>query len=127
MIDTQPRGALWRRWAAAAFVAAMMGILVLALLPGGGGTDWFPQADKLRHASAFIALWALGSRVPRLTPWRLVAVLLVFGAGIEVAQSFTTWREASVLDWVADAAGVAVGALLLRFPQDASHMNTAGN
>ncbi|OYT89688.1 MAG: VanZ family protein [Burkholderiales bacterium PBB6] len=127
MIDTPTRGALWRRWAVAVFAAAMGCILVIALLPGGGGPDWFPQADKLRHASAFIALWALGSRVPRLTPWRLVAVLLAFGAGIEVAQSFTTWREASVLDWVADAAGVAVGALLLRFPQDASHMNTAGN
>lgn len=105
----------------------MAGILVIALLPGGGGQDWFLHADKLRHAVAFVALWALGVQVPQLTPLRLAAVLLAFGAGIEVAQSMTSWREASVLDWVADAVGVAVGAWLLRFPQDASHMNTAGN
>ncbi len=126
-MDTATRGALWRRWSVAVFAAALGCILVLALLPGGGGQDWFPQADKLRHALAFIALWALGSRVPQLTTWRLAAVLLVFGAGIEVAQSLTTWREASVLDWVADAFGIAVGAWLLRFPQEASHMNTAGS
>lgn len=103
------RQAVWR----GLFVAAVVGVLVLALVPSGGGEDWFPQADKLRHALAFITLWALGRRAGLRPGWALALGLLGFGVGIEVAQSFTPDREASSLDVLADVAGIALGRWLL--------------
>lgn len=103
------RQALWR----GLFVAAVAGILVLALMPSGGGEDWFPQADKLRHALAFITLWALGRRAGLRPGWALALGLLGFGVGIEIAQSFTPDRVASAADVLADLAGIALGRWLL--------------
>lgn len=103
------RQVLWR----GLFAAAVAGILVLALLPAGGGEDWFPQADKLRHAFAFVTLWALGRRAGLRPGWALALGLLGFGIGIEMAQSFTPDREASSADVLADVAGIALGRWLL--------------
>lgn len=103
---------LWR----AAFVVALAGILVIALWPSGQGPDWFPQADKVRHALAFIALWAIGRRACLKPGWALAFGLIAFGIGIEIAQSFTPDREASVADVLADALGVAAGRWLLGSP-----------
>lgn len=101
--------ALWR----GLFAAAVVGILVIALLPSGGGEDWFPQADKLRHAFAFLTLWALGRRAGFHPGWALALGLLGFGVGIEIAQSFTPDREASTADVLADLTGIALGRWLL--------------
>lgn len=103
------RQAIWR----GLFVAAVVGILVLALMPSSGGADWFPQADKMRHALAFITLWALGRRAGLRPGWALALGLLGFGVGIEIAQSFTPDREASSLDVLADVAGIGLGRWLL--------------
>ena len=103
---------LWRL----AFAAALIGILVLALWPSGQGADWFPQADKLRHALAFIALWAIGRRAGLRPSWALALGLVAFGIGIEVAQSFTPDREPSAADVLADALGIAAGRWLLGSP-----------
>lgn len=103
-----------RTWWRAAFGCAVAGILVMALLPAGNGADWFPHADKLRHAAAFIALWAIGKRASFQPPWALALALLAFGIGIEFAQAFTPTRESSVGDVFADVLGIAVGRLLLR-------------
>ncbi|MFO1337534.1 MAG: VanZ family protein [Burkholderiaceae bacterium] len=103
------RQAIWR----GLFVAAVVGILVLALMPSSGGADWFPQADKMRHALAFITLWALGQRAGLRPGWALALGLLGFGVGIEIAQSFTPDREASSLDVLADVAGIGLGRWLL--------------
>lgn len=101
---------LWR----GVFAAALAGILVLALRPSHG-VPLFAHVDKLQHAAAFIALWALGWRAGLRQPvWLLAAGLLVFGVAIEVAQSFTPDRQPSLGDVVADAAGIALGWWLLR-------------
>lgn len=101
-------------WWRAAFVGAVAGILVLALLPGGHGPDWFPHADKLRHAAAFVALWAIGRQARFRPAWVLPLVLLAFGIGIELAQALTPTRDPSLGDVLADALGIAAGRLLLR-------------
>lgn len=103
-----------RVWWRVAFGGAIAGILVLALMPGGNGPDWFPHADKLRHAAAFIALWAIGKRARFQPPWVLAIALLAFGIGIEFAQALTPTRESSIGDVFADALGIAAGRLLLR-------------
>lgn len=86
----------------------MVGALYFALAPARSGEDWFPHADKLRHAATFAFLWLLGARA-RIAPLRLACLLMAFGVGIEIAQSFTPDHEASALDVLADAVGVALG------------------
>ncbi len=101
---------LWR----AALVLALAGILWLALRPQPGGADWFEHADKLRHAGAFLVLWALSRRSSGAASGLLMAGLLAYGVLIEVLQGFTPNREPSAADVLADAVGIAVGAFVDR-------------
>lgn len=101
----EARAGLWR----AAFVVCVAAILLLALMPGGGGGDWFPHADKLRHAVAFVTLWAIGRRARLQPTWVLALGLLAFGIGIELLQALTPHRESSLADVLADAVGIAAG------------------
>ncbi len=96
-----------RRWRAL-FVAALVVTLVLALRPVAPHEPWLPHLDKLRHLAAFAVLWTLGAW-GALRAWPLAVGLLAFGGAIELLQGLTATREASWGDWVADAAGLAVG------------------
>lgn len=103
-----------RRGAAALFIALAVGILVLALQPQGSSPPLLLHIDKLAHAGAFAALALVGARTG-LRPWPLALLLLAYGVAIEVAQGvFTTTRDASAADVLADAAGIALGWWLLR-------------
>lgn len=99
----------WR----ALFVAALLIILWLALRPNTGGPDWFDHADKFRHASAFAVLWWIGHRAGG-RGWGLAIGLMAFGGLIEGLQSLTPDREATLADVLADAVGVALGAVWTR-------------
>lgn len=91
-------------------------ILVIALQPGGGEPA-FSHIDKLQHAAAFIALWAIGRRAGLGPGWALALALLGFGVAIELAQAaLTTTRDPSLGDVLADAAGIAVGRWLVGSP-----------
>lgn len=71
--------------------------------------------DKADHAAAFFALSLLAAAAfPRSKfRLRLAPMLLAYGVGIELAQSFTVTRSASLLDVVADLVGILLfGALL---------------
>ncbi|MFY9240856.1 MAG: VanZ family protein [Roseovarius sp.] len=76
-------------------------------VPSGGAP--LPINDKLAHALAFALLtlplsWALPAR------WAaVVAVAVIFGAGIELVQP-VFGRAREVLDLVADAVGAFAGA-----------------
>jgi hypothetical protein len=108
------RTAASRHWISVLLLlGAMAGALVFALIPASGEADWFPQADKLRHATTFAFLWLLGMRAGA-KPLNLALLLLAFGVGIEVAQSFTPDREASVFDVLADSAGIVLGWLFIK-------------
>lgn len=81
-------------------------------LPGPG------ISDKLVHGIAFAALgfW-FGSLLVRRAFPALVAALLAFGALIEGAQGLMNLgREPELLDFAADAGGVAAGLLLCLTP-----------
>ncbi len=68
------------------------------------------QSDKLAHALAFLGLALLaGLAYPgRRYPSHLALPLLAYGLGIEILQGFTGYRTFSLLDWAADAAGLAL-------------------
>lgn len=95
------------------FWALLLSLAVLSLMP----TDYLPPQvfslwDKAQHALGFAALSLLGLRAYPRQAWRLAAGLLVFGGAIELAQAATGWRHGEWADWLADAVGLAVGALL---------------
>ena len=97
----------------AAFLISLVAVFVLALLPPPPVPEVMSSQDKAGHFLAFVGLGLLGLTAwPRQAP-ALVVALLVYGALIEVAQMLTALRQAELLDWLADAAGVAT-ALVLR-------------
>lgn len=100
---------LWRLLLGVLFLA----ITWLALVPDPPtaiSTGW----DKTNHLLAFGSLafsgvWALW-REPRHW-WRLAAVLLAYGVGIEIAQGLLPPRSADAADVLADGVGIAIGLL----------------
>ena len=87
------------------FVALLLLGIVAALLPSSGGG--FPYADKIMHTGALVGFAVLLDLATPRSFWRWkVPVLLGYGALIEVVQSLTTWRSASLADLAADAGGI---------------------
>ena len=103
-----------------AFIACALTVLVLALVPSPPPmitTGW----DKLNHLLAFGAMAWLACKA---FPQRLTAVLcalLVYGALIEVMQSWTPSRSAEWLDLFADMFGILLGWMLIRFLASNKH------
>nr|WP_315465783.1 VanZ family protein [uncultured Rhodoferax sp.] len=81
----------------------------MSLLPG----EQIPRSivfwDKSQHALGFAALTVLGLMAYTSAVPRVLVGLLLFGAGIECAQTLTGWRQGDWMDWLADAFGIALG------------------
>lgn len=92
-----------------AFFITVFGVLTLALLPNGGGVDT-NLGDKANHFIAFFTLSLLLNRATSTIHARIrnAFSLLAFGAVIELLQSFTQYREPSLLDIVADGVGILI-------------------
>ncbi len=86
-------------------------VIVFSLIPSPPKAD-LPLWDKLNHLAAYglLMFW-----FAQLTPrrFRLAAGLLLSGL-LELAQGLTGYREASLQDMVANALGLALGAVLAR-------------
>lgn len=85
-----------------------------AALSETAGTATANMNDKLLHFTGFTVLGLLADfSLPGTAYWRrLLPLLLLYGALIEVVQGFLPYRSADLLDFLADAAGlVAYGAL----------------
>lgn len=92
------------------FGLALVGILSLVSirLPGF-------HLDKLGHFMAFFALTYLAFRIwPAGRAWLAAGLLLLFGAGIEVAQLFIASRSASLFDLACNAAGITAAIILAK-------------
>ena len=112
-------------WRAGLLLSLVVGWQV-AMSKGEGSPDWFEHADKLRHAVAFVAYWALGVLAGVRPRWALAVGLLAFGVAVEWGQSFTPDRDPSWGDVLADAAGLALGAALERVLRPESRTPPAG-
>ena len=103
-----------RRLWAVAWGALLVLTLFLALWPltaPVASTGW----DKTDHLLGFAALamtglWMLPVQV-RAHAWLMLG-LIIFGGLIEVLQTFIPHRQGDVVDWLADAIGVGLGALV---------------
>jgi VanZ family protein len=91
--------------------SAVVVALVLAgaaMAPERAIPSFYPQQDKLEHMLAFAALsflvfWSAPVALGRS------ALLLLFAFGLEWAQSWTSYREASLLDAASSSVGVLMG------------------
>lgn len=92
----------------------LLTMLILSLLPLGGAASRVPNADKLAHFLAYTGLMAAYAQllIGRRSRWVLALGLFAFGLLIEALQSLVDWRSADALDVLANAAGIALGALL---------------
>ena len=107
LADSRPLRLLF--WAAAIFA------FVMAVVPHPPRIPGEPN-DKIQHIIAFATLALLGSGAyTAMKPLRLLAWLSLFGAAIEIVQIIPAlYRDADVLDWIADTVAVAVVLLLVR-------------
>jgi len=108
------RMSVTRRLARLAFPVALLGVSVLAFIDPGDqplpGID-----DSLQHAVAFFSLAVLALLGwPHRTLRSIACGLLLYGLWIEAVQWFLPWRECSLLDWLADGAGLLPALLLAR-------------
>ena len=100
----------WPVYARWLFWLACLVVLAAALTPGKYLPsiifDWW---DKAQHALAFAGLAGLGLIAYPSRTTRVLVGLLPLGAGIELAQAATGWRNGDVLDWLADVVGLMLG------------------
>ena len=102
------------------FILMAAGIFVLSSLPAPHEKLPLPQADKVFHFFAFILLTMLAygtlreSKVKgkaRIILWA-ITMGIIYGALDEIHQFYVPGRECSFWDWLADAAGAAIGAIV---------------
>ena len=70
--------------------------------------DWW---DKLQHSLAFGVLTILGLLAYARAGsgvFRVIILLSIYGALIEVLQTLSGWRYGEFRDWLADVLGVAI-------------------
>ena len=95
-----------------AFAVTVLVSLAVLFAPASDVPTAPPGVDKLVHLALFLAL-ALAGRWSGIRPVPLAVLLLAYGAVSEVVQASSSLaRSGSVLDWVADAAGVGLGLLV---------------
>jgi len=74
---------------------------------------WYSDADKLVHALVFAGVYLALAWALRWPALPLALLSLTLGAGVEAHQHFLPGFTPSLADWLADAAGVGLAAVLL--------------
>lgn len=101
---------LWR-WLFGVLLVVVAALALMPAPPEQAGLGW----DKLNHLAAFGALAlcvVLGWRHQRAAMLAVLGALLAYGGAIELLQLQVPNRQAEWGDLLADALGIAAGALL---------------
>lgn len=101
-----------RFWLRASFGAVLVLATWIALRPITA-EEWFSGQDKWLHLAAYASFYLWGGASFPDARWRLPAALLAHGVAIELLQALTPYRTMSFADVVANALGLALGAVLL--------------
>ncbi len=91
------------------FWTLVMATLWLSLVPVHHILSAFSFWDKAQHALGFAGLAFLGLMAYPGRLARTLSSLMLLGAGIELVQALTGWRQGDWQDWVADCARLVVG------------------
>jgi VanZ family protein len=109
-----------RLWLLLWIIALKLGLIVCLLpLPAIAVPSGF---DKIEHAVGYFLLAAYAVMLfarGRSLGFALLG-LLAFGALVEALQALVPWRSAELMDWVANAIGVVLGAGLVFTPASAA-------
>ena len=108
-----PRGIVARFAPPLLLMALIFGLSAQPDLGTGLGT-WDTVLRKAAHVTEYALLcwlWWRAFEPPRLLP--AAAIALAYAATDELHQHFVSGRHASALDWLIDAAGVAIAAALI--------------
>jgi VanZ family protein len=101
-------------------IAYCAAIFIQSSFPAPEQLPSFRFSDKLLHAAAYALMGVLFYRAYATIPLAAVADRLIllsilsaalYGASDEIHQAFVPFRNADVLDAVADAAGAVIGVL----------------
>jgi VanZ family protein len=93
----------------AVFAVTVLVSLAVLFAPGDDVPSAPPGVDLLVHLLLFLAL-ALAGRWAGIRPVPLAVLLVAYGGVSEVVQAVSDLqRSGSVVDWLADAVGVAAG------------------
>jgi VanZ family protein len=80
---------------------------------GTGLGVWDTILRKAAHMAEYGLLWYLWHRaLERPTPWPAAVITLAYAASDELHQSFVEGRHGTPVDWLIDAAGVAIAIAL---------------
>ena len=79
-----------------------------------GFHQFFDWQDKLHHLLAYAVLFwlLLGAYEQQQNIWKLAILLAAFSGLIEIAQSYTGYRQADLMDLLANVIGILVAAFL---------------
>ena len=88
------------------FCTLLLAVFWLALMPAPNIAKLVSWQDKIEHAALFAGLALLALAAWPQRPLAIALGLLVYGAAMEVAQSFTAHRVGDPWDWLADAVGL---------------------
>lgn len=92
-----------------AWLLAMAGVTVLALLPVDQlQMPLFAWWDKAQHALAFLVLTAWALLLWPSASLRVALGMFAYGAGLELAQWAVGWRFAEWADLAADSVGTGL-------------------
>ena len=98
----------------ALFWLLLAAVAILSLMSLDSQQSMFVWQDKVHHMAAYAVLfWCLlGGYEKQQNLWFLGILLTLFSGLIEVAQSYTGYRQAELTDLLANAAGIVLAALL---------------
>ena len=96
-------------------VLMLFTVVVLMLLPLRAPNVAPAYSDWFAHALVFciLMIWFSGI-LQRSYRWAIFAGLLLFGALLELLQSFIDWRSGEFLDLVFNTIGLLIGWVLVR-------------
>jgi VanZ family protein len=86
----------------------LLAVVYLSLTPKPPPTDFVPFGDKIGHCLAYASLMGWWSQLDS-RHCRLALLFVLMGLAMEIAQSFTDYRQADVFDMAANCVGVGVG------------------
>ena len=86
----------------------VLAVVYLSLTPKPPAIDIVSFGDKIGHFLAYAVLMGWWSQLDS-RHCRLALAFLLMGLALEVAQSFTDYRQGDVFDMAANSAGVGMG------------------
>ena len=96
----------------AALIIASIGLLIDLGAPSA--PSFIPHKDKAIHFMIFAVLTWLGLHAYRSKMLTVLIGLALYGVATEVAQGMTSYRSASVADWLFDLLGIVTAFYAMR-------------